>query len=58
MKIMEIEVEDVPWKDELVTDLPQIENGNMQTPVGPGWGTEIVEEVARARPWRRGKLSR
>jgi L-alanine-DL-glutamate epimerase-like enolase superfamily enzyme len=57
VRIMEIEVEDVPWKDELVTVQPEIVAGQMKTPTGLGWGTEVNEEVARAYPWRKGKLS-
>jgi L-alanine-DL-glutamate epimerase-like enolase superfamily enzyme len=49
-RIMEIEVDDVPWKDELVTVAPKIENGELLLPVGPGWGTEVNEEAVRAHP--------
>jgi L-alanine-DL-glutamate epimerase-like enolase superfamily enzyme len=48
---MEIDVDDVPWKDELVTHRPEIVNGYIATPKGPGWGTAIVEEVAREHAW-------
>ena len=51
VRIMETDVDDVPWKDELVTRLPEIEGGRMKTPTGPGWGTDLNEEVARAHPW-------
>lgn len=57
VRIMESEVEDVPWKDDLVTASPVIVEGHMQTPTGLGWGADINEEVARAHPWRKGKLS-
>ena len=49
--IMEIDVDDVPWKDELVTCLPDIEAGHMKTPSAPGWGTELNWEEALAHPW-------
>lgn len=49
-RIMEIEVDDVPWKDELVTLAPKIENGELLLPAGPGWGTEVNEEAVRAHP--------
>ncbi|MCB0106769.1 MAG: hypothetical protein KDE53_12690, partial [Caldilineaceae bacterium] len=55
VRIMESEVEDVPWKEELITALPHIVEGEMITPTGPGWGADIVEEVARAHPWAQGK---
>lgn len=51
VRIMEIDVDDVPWKDELVTKPPVIEDGHIQVPTGPGWGTELNEEVALAHPW-------
>ncbi len=51
IRIMEIEVDDVPWKDELVTNTPEIVDGYMTVPAGPGWGTDLNEEVARAHPW-------
>jgi len=55
VRIMEIDVDDVPWKDDLVTNPPQIENGYIRVPSGPGWGTELNEDVARAHPWENKK---
>ncbi len=49
-RIMEIEVDDVPWKDELVTVPPRIEQGRMLVPTAPGWGAEINEAAVRAHP--------
>ena len=49
-RVMEIDIEDVPWKDELVTPVPVIENGEFVLPTGPGWGVEVNEEVIRAHP--------
>jgi len=51
VRIMEIDVDDVPWKRDLVTRPPTIENGYIQLPTRPGWGAEIVEEVLRDHPW-------
>jgi L-alanine-DL-glutamate epimerase-like enolase superfamily enzyme len=53
VRILEVDVDDVPWKDELVTAVPQIENGELAIPVGPGWGVELNEDVLRAHPWPR-----
>ena len=53
-RIMEIDVEDVPWKDALVTHPPVIEAGELLIPTGPGWGADINEEVVRAHPPMRG----
>jgi galactonate dehydratase len=50
LRIMEFEVDDVPWKDDLVTNPPVIEKGELVLPAGPGWGTEVVEEALRAHP--------
>ena len=51
VRILEIDIDDVPWKDELVTCAPEIIAGYMTIPKGPGWGTAVNEEVARAHPW-------
>jgi galactonate dehydratase len=49
-RIMEIDVEDVPWKDALVTHPPFIESGELLIPTGPGWGADVNEDVVRAHP--------
>src|SRR6202035_2686688 len=49
-RIMEIEVDDVPWKDDLVTAPPVIESGELLVPTGPGWGADVNEEGLRAHP--------
>ena len=49
-RIMEIEVDDVPWKDDLVTAAPRIENGEFVLPSAPGWGADVNEEAVRAHP--------
>jgi galactonate dehydratase len=51
VRIMEIEVDDVPWKNDLVTRPPAIEHGYLKIPTGPGWGAEIDEGVLREHPW-------
>ncbi|GIT16377.1 MAG: hypothetical protein CM1200mP38_0340 [Dehalococcoidia bacterium] len=56
VRIMEIDIDDVPWKDQLTKNQPKIENGFMEVPSIPGWGTDIDEEVARAHPWDQSKL--
>ena len=38
VRIMEVDVDDVPWKDELVTNRPEIVNGAMTVPTGPRLG--------------------
>jgi L-alanine-DL-glutamate epimerase-like enolase superfamily enzyme len=51
VRIMETEVDDVPWKADLVTNQPEIVDGHMTTPTGPGWGTDLNEDVAREHAW-------
>jgi L-alanine-DL-glutamate epimerase-like enolase superfamily enzyme len=51
VRIMEIDIDDVPWKKDLVTLAPDIRNGEVFLPTGPGWGADINEEVLRAHPW-------
>ena len=52
-RILEIDVDDVPWKDELVTALPAIAGGELTIPTAPGWGSEVNEDVLRLHPWPR-----
>jgi L-alanine-DL-glutamate epimerase-like enolase superfamily enzyme len=51
VRIMEIDIDDVAWKGELVTKPPVVKNGHIFLPEGPGWGADINEEVLRAHPW-------
>ncbi|MCL0028883.1 mandelate racemase/muconate lactonizing enzyme family protein [Dehalococcoidia bacterium] len=51
VRIMEIDIDDVPWKDELATNVPEIIDGYMTVPTAPGWGTDINEDVARTHAW-------
>lgn len=53
-RIMEVDVDDVPWKDEIVTVVPEIEDGQLRLPSGPGWGADLNEEVIRAHPPKEG----
>jgi galactonate dehydratase len=48
---MEIDIDDVPWKKDLVTNPPVIQDGSMMLPTGPGWGADIDEDVLRAHPF-------
>lgn len=50
-RIMEHDVDDVPWREELFTKVPEIEGGIMTVPAGPGWGIEVDEAVLREHPW-------
>jgi L-alanine-DL-glutamate epimerase-like enolase superfamily enzyme len=52
-RILEFDVDDVPWRDDLVTAVPEIRDGEIAVPNGPGWGVELREEVLREHPWPR-----
>lgn len=51
LRIMELDVEDVPWRDEVVTNVPKIVNGQMELSKVPGWGTEVNEKALKQHPW-------
>jgi L-alanine-DL-glutamate epimerase-like enolase superfamily enzyme len=53
LRIMEIDPDTVPWYDDLVTVKPDIREGHLYLPTGPGWGTEVDEEAVRAHPPRK-----
>jgi len=48
--VMEIDIDSVAWRDEFVTAVPSIENGEYIVPTGPGWGVEVSEAGIRAHP--------
>jgi L-alanine-DL-glutamate epimerase-like enolase superfamily enzyme len=50
-RILEVDVDDVPWREELVTAVPAITGGELAIPAGPGWGVEVREDVLREHPW-------
>ena len=54
-RILEFDVDDVPWRDELVTALPEISAGELRIPAGLGWGVELNEDVLRSIPGRQGE---
>ncbi len=54
VRIMETDVDDVPWKGDLVTVRPEVVDGHVMTPTGPGWGADLNEEVAREHAWKPG----
>jgi L-alanine-DL-glutamate epimerase-like enolase superfamily enzyme len=51
-RIMEIDLDSCPWRDEFVTATPVIEDGELVLPTAPGWGADINEAAVRARPPR------
>jgi L-alanine-DL-glutamate epimerase-like enolase superfamily enzyme len=49
-RIMEIDIDSCPWRDEFFVSVPVIEDGCLVLPQGPGWGIEPNEKAIRARP--------
>ena len=51
VRILEVDVDDVPWREELTTAVPKIADGRLTVPAGPGWGADVNEDVLREHPW-------
>tara|TARA_R110002167_G_scaffold151003_6_gene344825 strand:- start:378 stop:1556 length:1179 start_codon:yes stop_codon:yes gene_type:complete len=52
-RIMEIDIDNVPWQDALFTHAPEIEDGYLLLPDRPGWGTEPDEAGLAKHPPRK-----
>jgi galactonate dehydratase len=50
LRIMEIDIDRLPWDGEVFTAVPQFEDGYLVVPHTPGWGTEPNEDAIRAHP--------
>ena len=55
LRIMEIDIDRLPWDEELFTNMPQIEDGYIVVPDTPGWGTEPDEAALRKYPAKGGQ---
>jgi galactonate dehydratase len=51
VRILELDVDDVPWREELTTAVPELGDGRLGVPTGPGWGADVNEDVLREHPW-------
>ena len=49
-RIMEIDIDGVPWRDDIVNTPPVFDNGDFILPTGPGWGVEVNEAGLRKHP--------
>jgi L-alanine-DL-glutamate epimerase-like enolase superfamily enzyme len=50
VRLLEVDVDDVPWREELTTAVPEIRDGALVVPSGPGWGCDVREDVLSAHP--------
>jgi len=51
VRIMEIDIDDVPWKDDLITEPLNISDGYLTVPDRPGWGADLNEAVIAEHAW-------
>ena len=51
VKIMETDVDSVPWRDDIITELPDIKDGYINLPKKPGIGAELNEREIARHPW-------
>ncbi len=54
LRIMEIDIDRLPWDHEIFTAVPAFEAGHLILPDTPGWGTEPDEAAIRSHPPRSG----
>ena len=52
-KAAEIDVDDVPWRDDLFTNTPEIIDGKMILSNAPGWGSDINEKILKKYIWNK-----
>jgi L-alanine-DL-glutamate epimerase-like enolase superfamily enzyme len=52
LRIMETDIDRLPWDDELFTTAPEYEDGKLQLPREPGWGCEPDEDALEEYPPR------
>jgi galactonate dehydratase len=48
--ILEIDQDDAPWRDDLLTHPFEIENGYLKVSDRPGLGSDLIEEELRKHP--------
>jgi L-alanine-DL-glutamate epimerase-like enolase superfamily enzyme len=51
VKIMEVDFDSVPWRDDIITELPEIKDGYLSLPKKPGIGAELNEKEIARHPW-------
>ena len=55
VRVMEVDIDDVPWKDDLTGGPMPYKNGELPVPTKPGWGVDLDEKVAKRHVWERGR---
>ena len=55
VKIMEVDIDDVPWKDDLTGGPMPYKNGALPVSTKPGWGVDLDEKAAKKHAWERGR---
>ncbi|MCY3922125.1 MAG: mandelate racemase/muconate lactonizing enzyme family protein [Chloroflexi bacterium] len=55
VRIMEIDIDDVPWKDDITGGPIEIVDGHLPLPTKPGWGVDLDENLARQKIWEKGR---
>lgn len=51
LKILEIDIDSVPWRNDLLTEPLEIVGGHLVLPTRPGLGADLNEAEVRKRPW-------
>lgn len=49
-RVMEIDIDDIPWKKDIISWAPDIKDGALALPPGPGWGATLNEDVIAEHP--------
>jgi len=55
LRVMETDIDCVPWRHEYYTHAPEFIDGEMLLPQRPGWGADINEAAVLKRPSKIGK---
>ncbi len=56
LEIIEVDVDRLPWDDDLFTAVPEYVGGHLAVPDTPGWGCEPDERALAAHPPRGGRV--
>jgi L-alanine-DL-glutamate epimerase-like enolase superfamily enzyme len=51
VRILEVDVDDVAWREQVTSAVPAIRDGTLTIPSAPGWGADVNEEVLAEHPW-------